>query len=203
MGEGEYRKAARLLEAVRLADPNDPYVYVHLAAARAGLRQYRAAAGAVRIGIERAAERRDSLASENLLEHQGGAVETFLRHTRSVLARVGPVETSRLVERMDSILVMLPPSRPESLLSDTTSLFAGGMKDLGPSEGLACFQLATQMNPRDAKPFALVAFLYLHDEKWTHAKRVLRVGLKRAPGDRDLNRHWDHANRTLKSEFAY
>lgn len=199
--EGEYRRAARLLEAIRIADPTDPTVYVHLATARAGMRQYRAAAGAVRTGIERARERGDSTSLKNLSEHQRLAAESFVDHARSVLTQPGLSGKSRLVQRMDSILVL--PTRPESLLSDTTSFFPGGMKNLDSDGALECVRLATQMNPKAAKPFALVAFEYIHMEKWSDAQRVVGVGLKRVPGDRDLTRLKDWADRKLKGEFPY
>jgi tetratricopeptide (TPR) repeat protein len=199
--EGEYRKAARLLDAIRIADPADASVYVHLATARAGLRQYRATAGAVRIGIERAAEKGDSASLENLLEHQRLAVESLLGHARTVLSRIEPAERSRLIVRMDSVLVL--PSRAEMLLPDTTRFFPDGMANLDVDEAIECFRLATQMNPEAAKPFALVAFEYVREERWTEARRVLNEGVKRVPGDRDLGRLLGQTNRKVKGGYAY
>ena len=190
---GEYRRAAQLLEAIRISDPAEPKVYVHLAVARAGLRQYRAAAGAVRVGLERAAERGDSVASESLLEHQRGAVESLLDHARTVLRRGDRV---RLLGRMDSILVL--PSRAEALLSDTTRLFPEGMANLDEDDAIECFGLARQMNPSAAKPFAFVASEYILLERWADAQKALNEGLKLAPEDRDLRRLWDQANRRLQ-----
>lgn len=198
---GEYPKAARLLEALRAADPNEPWIYVGLASARAGMRQYRAAAGAVRVGIAKTEERGDSESLAALLEHQRLAVESLLGHARTVLSRIGPMETSRLVERMDSVLVL--PSRTEVLFPDTTRFFPDGLENLDVDDALECFRLATQMNPGAAKPFALVAFAYMGDERWTDAQRVLNAGLMRVPGDRDLERLWGQANRKIGGGYAY
>lgn len=184
LNRGEFVEASRRLEAARAENPGVPEIYVGLAIARAGQRQYMASAGAVRVGIRHAEAAGDSSSLQALVVHQKLAVENLLAHARRTLLYTEPSISDSVLDRLLSILET--PSDPELLLRDTTVILPGGFERLDQEQAVTCFRLAVLTNPRSSLPLELIAKGYAQRGRYPDALRAAEAGLALEPDNRDL-----------------